>query len=636
MPSANKTPNIGLNQWQGNEYPKRQDFVDDNAAVDLEMVKKASSTQDGRMSKEDKVKLDGISAGANKVEQSSTNGNIKINGTEKTVYTHPGSGTNPHGTTKSDVGLGNVTNDAQVKRTEMGADSGVATLDSSGVNAQAPKVHTHTKAQIIDFPTSMPANGGDADTATKLATPRTISLEGDATGSTTFDGSVNKSITVVLANSGATAGTYTKLTIDAKGRVTSATTLSASDIPSLDWSKITSGKPTTLAGYGITDAVSKYVGVSVGTDLNTVLTSGFYRLHGTTSGYTNIPTGADISYGQLIVSRGLSSVFQIITGHNDNEYYMRQGSMGEGTDTNFADWQPWRRIWHDGNFNPTTKADKTDTYTKDEVDNKILYLGTTSNSGNAYSVSAPEGFTLKDNQLLIVKFNAASTGEISLNVSSTGVKPIKDYFGNAVTNVRTNLPAILSYESSSDSFILSGKGGDGDALTTDIRQGKKATTRDGFITGTLPVQATGSQTVTPGTSNIVKPAGIYDEAITVKGEPNLIAPNLVAGKSYFGIQGSADIESLGGKKYASGTGTFDSIGHASITTLNFTPSTVIMCIPNYRGNAGTYWLDIHSPIISYVPGSGEISKIIFSTNGFSRNEDNDFISNTTYNWLAIE
>lgn len=46
---------------------------------------------------------------ATKVEKSSTNGNIKINGTETTVYTHP-SGTNPHGTTKSDVGLGNVPN----------------------------------------------------------------------------------------------------------------------------------------------------------------------------------------------------------------------------------------------------------------------------------------------------------------------------------------------------------------------------------------------------------------------------------------------------------------------------------------------------------------------------------------------
>jgi len=57
-----------------------------------------------------KTKLDGISAGANKTTSSSTNGNIKIDGTEAVVYTHPGSGTNPHGTTKTDVGLGNADN----------------------------------------------------------------------------------------------------------------------------------------------------------------------------------------------------------------------------------------------------------------------------------------------------------------------------------------------------------------------------------------------------------------------------------------------------------------------------------------------------------------------------------------------
>ncbi|MCF6466334.1 hypothetical protein [Clostridium sp. Cult2] len=37
MPSEIKTPNIGLNQWQGNEYPKRQDFVDDNLKIDTEI-----------------------------------------------------------------------------------------------------------------------------------------------------------------------------------------------------------------------------------------------------------------------------------------------------------------------------------------------------------------------------------------------------------------------------------------------------------------------------------------------------------------------------------------------------------------------------------------------------------------------
>ena len=39
------------------------------------------------------------------------------------------------------------------------------------------------------------------------------------------------------------------------GNLAYKNSLAASDIPSLDWSKITSGKPTTLAGYGITDGV---------------------------------------------------------------------------------------------------------------------------------------------------------------------------------------------------------------------------------------------------------------------------------------------------------------------------------------------------------------------------------------------
>ena len=43
-------------------------------------------------------------------EKSEQNGYIKINGTEILVYSHPGTGTNPHGTTAADVGLGKVEN----------------------------------------------------------------------------------------------------------------------------------------------------------------------------------------------------------------------------------------------------------------------------------------------------------------------------------------------------------------------------------------------------------------------------------------------------------------------------------------------------------------------------------------------
>ncbi|MDG0815896.1 phage tail protein [Bdellovibrio svalbardensis] len=73
-----------------------------------------------------------------------------------------------------------------------------------------------------------------------------VSMSGDATMANTG--------AVTLKSTG-TAGTYTKVTTDAQGRVTSGTTLVATDIPGLDWAKITSGKPTTLIGYGITDGV---------------------------------------------------------------------------------------------------------------------------------------------------------------------------------------------------------------------------------------------------------------------------------------------------------------------------------------------------------------------------------------------
>ena len=78
---------------------------------------------------------------------------------------------------------------------------------------------------------------GNAGTATKLATARTITLSGDATASGTFDGSGNLTLATTLKNSGATAGSYgpganatpafgasfevPEVTVDAKGRVTS-------------------------------------------------------------------------------------------------------------------------------------------------------------------------------------------------------------------------------------------------------------------------------------------------------------------------------------------------------------------------------------------------------------------------------
>ncbi len=72
----------------------------------------------------------------------------------------------------------------------------------------------------------------------------------------TGGGDLTADRTLSLAASGVTAGTYPKVTVDKYGRVTAGSSLLVDDIPNLPWSKITSGKPTTLTGYGITDGVN--------------------------------------------------------------------------------------------------------------------------------------------------------------------------------------------------------------------------------------------------------------------------------------------------------------------------------------------------------------------------------------------
>ena len=87
-----------------------------------------------------------------------------------------------------------------------------------------------------------PASGADAAPTFRALVPgdlpdATGSTKGvvvPGTGLTVSSGTLNHSNT-------ATAGTYTKLTIDAQGHVTTGATLSASDVPALDASKITSG-----------------------------------------------------------------------------------------------------------------------------------------------------------------------------------------------------------------------------------------------------------------------------------------------------------------------------------------------------------------------------------------------------------
>ena len=74
---------------------------------------------------------------------------------------------------------------------------------------------------------------GNAGTATQWATARDLSLTGDATATlASVNGSANVSAALTLATVNATVGTYTKVTINAKGLATAGAQASLSDLSS--------------------------------------------------------------------------------------------------------------------------------------------------------------------------------------------------------------------------------------------------------------------------------------------------------------------------------------------------------------------------------------------------------------------
>lgn len=94
--------------------------------------------------------------------------------------------------------------------------------------------------------------GGTADQAAKLSTPRQFSASGDASApAVQFDGTQNVELVLTLANIAALMpGTYTKVTVDAKGRVTAGQTIEVSDLPSIPNNKITGLGTAAVANTG--------------------------------------------------------------------------------------------------------------------------------------------------------------------------------------------------------------------------------------------------------------------------------------------------------------------------------------------------------------------------------------------------
>jgi molybdopterin converting factor small subunit len=169
-----------------------------------------------------------------------------------------------------------------------------------------------------------------------------------------------------------------------------------------------------------------------------------------------------------------------------------------------------------------------------------------SGSANTYAVTlSPTPTSLVAGMALAVKINVDSTGASTININGLGAKGIKKANGTDVTNLKANGIYTLRYDGTN--FTLQGSDAAGNATPADILSGKTATTDAGEITGTIPSKS--AQTYTPTTTNQVISAGQYlSGAQTVRGDANLLAANILSGKSIFGVAGNA-----ASKKYASGT-----------------------------------------------------------------------------------
>ena len=157
---------------------------------------------------------------------------------------------------------------------------------------------------------------GNADTATTLATSRTLSISGAGTGSASFNGGANADIALTLANSGVTAGTYGSataipaVTVNAKGLITSVSTNTVNTTTNLSVTTTTTTN-TIVSSTGNNATIGEATGSAAGL----MSTTHHNKLDGIASGATNVSNNNQLTNGAgYITSSGTAALAQGLTG----------------------------------------------------------------------------------------------------------------------------------------------------------------------------------------------------------------------------------------------------------------------------------------------------------------------------------
>ena len=176
--------------------------------------------------------------------------------------------------------------------------------------------------------------------------------------------------------------------------------------------------------------------IAANTDLNDIKAPGLYHCSGT-SNITNVPSGID-TWFNMVVNSDTWHGSQALYATNQNQLYLRTWTANG--------FKAWRRVINEGDLNSSlaNKADKSNTYTKNEVNDKLSGKANVSDLANR-SITSITDYDVgaeRWNNTQTSKFNSSGNFANYL-VDAEALKPIAHTI-NSLSNDNNSLRQNIS------------------------------------------------------------------------------------------------------------------------------------------------------------------------------------------------